>query len=199
MTHSLTHSLTYLLTDNLKARDACASKNGSTFSQMLPQRCPLQYIALTCLEVSCNALWQVHYLAVPCLTVAVQYHAFQCIVDGALLTVPCLTAAFALQYNTTGEFPCSTLCCSCSYQTVVEVALPCGWCFACSTLLQLLCLAVHCSCIALHCSCLAVHCGWCILFLPPSLLCLHYTSHGPPTSSQPKNSPHMIKKLSNFS
>ena len=106
------------------------------------------------------------------------------------------------------HFSCSTLPCSC-------IALPC------STFLQLYCptvaclaaalpsstLQLHYLAVALQLHCLAVHWSCIALQLPygalrlvhpllaPSLLRLHYTSHGPPTSSQPKNSPHMIRKM----
>ena len=106
------------------------------------------------------------------------------------------------------HFSCSTLPCSC-------IALPC------STFLQLYCptvaclaaalpsstLQLHYLAVALQLHCLAVHWSCIALQLPygalrlvhpllaPSLLRLHYTSHGPPTSSQPKNSPHTITKM----
>ena len=89
---------------------------------------------------------------------------------------------------------CGTLSCSCN-------ALPC------STFLQLYCPAIACLAAAFPCSSLQLHYRCNALQLPygalrlvhpllaPSLLRLHYTSHGPPTSSQPKNSPHMIRKI----
>ena len=137
-----------------------------------------------CTMLLCAVLCVALQLQLPCSTFQLQYLALQL----HCLALPCST--FLQLY-------CPTVAC-------LAAALP-------SSTLQLHYLAValqlHCLAVALQLHCLAVHWSCIALQLPygalrlvhpllaPSLLRLHYTSHGPPTSSQPKNSPHMIRKM----